>query len=496
MSCVRSLAVLSLFSTAECFGIQQGLSVRSPAVAATPIEMALIEKLKLPAPSKPRSAKAAWEVHKFGGASLATADLYKECSDLLVSESRRELDNGGGCIPTMAIVSAKGGVTDKLIAVVNAALTSMTDAEEKLMAVAEQQIEVVNELAGPEVAGEIANKIREDEKDILNVIRAVGLLKTIPGSTMELVTGYGEVWSAMTMYSYLQEQGVATAWLDARDVLVVEQTGFGLGEKGSSNVVGTDPIWDLTATRVQEWFADPARSNVLSSDCSKAAPVVVVTGFVAATLEGTPTTLKRSGSDYSATIFARLMEASRITMWKNVNGVYTADPRRVPVSSVEQRSPPPIPPSPHPHHPHSPLTLTPSHPLPHTITGGLPHREPQIRRGDRARLLWRSGPPSIRNAAMHRGRDPYLRPQRLQPGASRHRHPGPCMQLRGGDDLVEAGPSEHDGHLAQGRMPGAIEAGRAAHPRHHVRRQCRYPQRRGHWLLCRARPRGAVLLDS
>jgi len=52
-------------------------------------------------------------------------------------------------------------------------------------------------------------------------------------------------------------------------------------------------------------FSDPARSNVLSSDCTKAAPIVVVTGFVAATLEGTPTTLKRSGSDYSATIFAR-----------------------------------------------------------------------------------------------------------------------------------------------------------------------------------------------
>lgn len=56
----------------------------------------------------------------------------------------------------------------------------------------------------------------------------------------------------------------------------------------------------------------------------------MVTGFVAATVEGTPTTLKRSGSDYSATIFARLMGASRITMWKNVDGVYTADPRRVP----------------------------------------------------------------------------------------------------------------------------------------------------------------------
>jgi aspartokinase/homoserine dehydrogenase 1 len=87
------------------------------------------------------------------------------------------------------------------------------------------------------------------------------------------------------------------------------------------------------------------------------APIVVTTGFVASTVEGTPTTLKRSGSDYSATIFAKLMAASKarerhrrflahtteppakssarfalaqITMWKNVDGVYTADPRRVP----------------------------------------------------------------------------------------------------------------------------------------------------------------------
>ena len=68
----------------------------------------------------------------------------------------------------------------------------------------------------------------------------------------------------------------------------------------------------------------------IKCDFGAVAPIVVVTGFVASLASGTPTTLKRSGSDYSATIFARLMSASSITMWKNVNGVYTADPRRVP----------------------------------------------------------------------------------------------------------------------------------------------------------------------
>mmetsp|Transcript_90985 Transcript_90985/g.259732 ORF Transcript_90985/g.259732 Transcript_90985/m.259732 type:complete len:531 (+) Transcript_90985:1258-2850(+) len=59
-------------------------------------------------------------------------------------------------------------------------------------------------------------------------------------------------------------------------------------------------------------------------------PILVVTGFVATNSEGVPTTLKRSGSDYSATIFGKLLSAGRVTMWKNTDGVYTADPRRVP----------------------------------------------------------------------------------------------------------------------------------------------------------------------
>uniref|UniRef100_A0A7S0L1V1 ACT domain-containing protein n=1 Tax=Coccolithus braarudii TaxID=221442 RepID=A0A7S0L1V1_9EUKA len=231
----------------------------------------------------------------------------------------------------MAIVSAKGGVTDKLIQVVKASLDNMEQAEELLSVVAAEQIEVVREISNPEAAALVEAAINADAADILNVVRANGLMKLIPPSTMELVTGYGEVWSAMTMHAYLVTKGVPTAWLDARQVLLVEQSGgAGLGDKGSSNVVGVDPLWRETSERVRGWWADPVREHLLQTDCSDKAPIVVVTGFVASTVGGTPTTLKRSGSDYSATIFARLMGASKITMWKNVNGVYTADPRRVP----------------------------------------------------------------------------------------------------------------------------------------------------------------------
>ena len=60
---------------------------------------------------RPKGAQNAWEVHKFGGASLATAELYRTVGDLLLQEAA---GRGSGSIPTMAVVSARGGMTDLL----------------------------------------------------------------------------------------------------------------------------------------------------------------------------------------------------------------------------------------------------------------------------------------------------------------------------------------------------------------------------------------------
>lgn len=231
---LRSTSLLACVTCAATWAVQHHPFHQRPAAAAVASASMKLSSIdtELPVPPAPKGAKANWEVHKFGGASLATADLYKQCSDLLESESRRS----DTCIPTMAIVSAKGGVTDRLIKVVEASRDDMIEAERRLVEVANEQIEIVKELANDEIAEGIAKLIREDAEGILNVVRAVGLLRTVPGSTMELVTGYGEVWSAMTMYAYLATKGVPTAWLDAREVLIVEQSGFGLGDKGSANV--------------------------------------------------------------------------------------------------------------------------------------------------------------------------------------------------------------------------------------------------------------------
>lgn len=272
-----------------------------------------------------KAGREAWELHKFGGASLADAELYTTVAKLLIDQAVGD----GRKVPTMAIVSAMKGMTDNLVDVVTTAKDGdLEGAIEKLKGYAGQQIATIDALVGEEHGAPVKANIEKDVQDISNVLQAIVLIHSVPGTAMELVTGYGEVWSAQTLHALLSHMGHPGAWIDARDVLLVEGSTGGLGEKGSSNTMGVDPLWDATSVKLDEWWGK--QGDLKALDYSKTAPIIVVTGFVASTSEGVPTTLKRSGSDYSATIFAKLLTGARITMWKNVDGVYTADPRRVP----------------------------------------------------------------------------------------------------------------------------------------------------------------------
>mmetsp|Transcript_66872 Transcript_66872/g.160083 ORF Transcript_66872/g.160083 Transcript_66872/m.160083 type:complete len:605 (+) Transcript_66872:93-1907(+) len=263
-----------------------------------------------------------WEVHKFGGASLETAELYKTCGDLLIAEMKRE----SPVIPTSAIVSAAGGMTDALAGVVASALTCLEEAESKINEAAARQIGIVNELLDgkEDLAKPVIENIEKDKVGVMAMLQAASLMRSVPPQMLELVAGLGEVWSAQTLAAYIKSQGVTTAWMDARDVLIVSDASSnkGLGEKGAS-LETIDVFFDDTDEKLNAWWSTTFEGEM------KDPPLVIVTGFVCSTQSGRPTTLKRSGSDYSATIFAKVFGSSKVTMWKNVNGVYSADPRMV-----------------------------------------------------------------------------------------------------------------------------------------------------------------------
>lgn len=235
-------------------------------------------------------------VHKFGGTCLANADRYRNATRLLEAAGE----------PQQAIVvSAMAGVTDALIEILERARTGDATWAARLREIEVQQLRVASELLPEPRRTPFEEIVGADARDIHDVVRAVYLARTCSEAISELVSGYGEVWSAQLLEAYLLSENLAAAWLDARKVLVVEHR-------------DTGPIvdWNTSRERLQPRLG--------------AAPKLVITGYVASTPDGVPTTLKRNGSDYSASIFAALLGAESVTIWTDVDGALSADPRLVP----------------------------------------------------------------------------------------------------------------------------------------------------------------------
>ena len=243
-------------------------------------------------------------VHKFGGTSVAGAERYRAVADILLArpEPRR-----------VAVVSAMSGVTDALVRAVELAGHRDGAWHDEVDALRRRHAETISALLPAPRADEARLALERDLADVDDVLRAAWILRHCPRGAADLVSGLGEVWSARLLAAHLADRGACAAWLDAREVLVAEP-----GE-GSARV-----DWAASQTRVDAWIA--SRGGVPDP--------LVVTGFVASTAAGVPTTLGRNGSDFSASIFGALLGAAEIHIWTDVDGVMSANPRLVPEAVV------------------------------------------------------------------------------------------------------------------------------------------------------------------
>jgi aspartokinase/homoserine dehydrogenase 1 len=200
-----------------------------------------------------------------------------------------------------------GDLTDQLMDLVASVQAPDADYQSTLHALQEHQHTLIDALVENGASGTVRQHIDRDVQEIDDLMRAMRLLRTVPDTAQDLIAGYGELWSARLLGAHLRARGLDVAVLDARDALVVE-----------AGRMGPTVQWAATRERFNQWR------------CAQAADVFVITGYVASTPDGAPTTLGRNGSDFSASIFASLLEASELHIWTDVDGVMSADPRHVP----------------------------------------------------------------------------------------------------------------------------------------------------------------------
>ena len=230
------------------------------------------------------------QLHKFGGSSLANPECYQRVVTIL-KEYSAEND--------LVVVSAAGKTTNLLIEFLEGLDKDGRIAHEALQSLRQFQTELVEALLEGEVQAQLLASLQDEFSTLAE------LTAPLTETQKAAVLGHGEVWSSRLLAALLSQQDLPAVAQDSRVFLRAE--------------AGTQPE------------VDRARSYVLIKEAlaQHSHKRVIITGFMAQNEAGETVLLGRNGSDYSATVIGALAEVNSVTIWSDVAGVYSADPRLV-----------------------------------------------------------------------------------------------------------------------------------------------------------------------
>ncbi len=235
---------------------------------------------------------------KFGGSSVATPDTIKTVVGIIRNAhvAHRQV---------AVVVSALGGVTDILLKISDWALIDPMAYKEALKQLDDRHCSAIKALVSMKRQSAVLANVKHKLNQLDDVCRGVGLIRELTPKTIDFITSFGERLSAYILSEALQEYMPEVAYLDARKVVKTDA----LYGKAKVNFVKTNAL--ITA-----YFEQNPQLQV-------------ITGFIGSTDDGSTTTLGRSGSDYTAAIFGAALDADAIEIWTDVDGMMTADPRKV-----------------------------------------------------------------------------------------------------------------------------------------------------------------------
>lgn len=240
------------------------------------------------------------KILKFGGSSVATPERVRHVASLVA----RSASEG----PIVVVVSAFGGVTNDLLDAAETAARHDDAYQAPWTALRDRHRAAVEALAPADERSALGGEIEARFSDLHDLLRGVYLLRECSPRSRDSIVSYGERLSAVLVAAALRGQGTGSSAVDARSLIVTDDT-FGRAQV------------DMAAST-------PKIRTALEAVHGRG-EIPVVTGFVAATPAGHTTTLGRGGSDYTAALLGAAVGADAIELWTDVDGVLSADPRRV-----------------------------------------------------------------------------------------------------------------------------------------------------------------------
>jgi bifunctional aspartokinase / homoserine dehydrogenase 1 len=238
------------------------------------------------------------QVLKFGGTSVANATTIQKVKAIVEQKA-----DGS---QLFIVVSAFGGVTDKLIKSGQHAIDDNADYKSLIEELTQQHVAAVKGLLPIAMQSSLLSWVLQQFHEVEDLCNGIKLLNEFSDRTRDRLVSYGELVSSRIVSTYFDSVGLENHWIDSRQCIVTDSH----FTKAAVNLL-------LTKYKIMQ--------QVESSNKK----LFVIPGFVASDEKGNTTTLGRGGSDYTAAIFGACLGASSVEIWTDVSGLMTADPRIV-----------------------------------------------------------------------------------------------------------------------------------------------------------------------
>ena len=233
------------------------------------------------------------KVLKFGGTSVGSVESILSLKAIVEKEAQKQ--------PIIVVVSALGGITDKLIATSQLAQKGDEAWRDEFQAMVERHHKMIDTIiTDPRKRESLFNIVDSLFEQLRSIYFGVYLIRDLSKKTQDAIVSYGERLSSNIVATLVQ----GAKWFDSREFIKTVR-------KNHKNTLDSE----LTNRLVRRAFSDLPR-------------IALVPGFISRDRDTDETTnLGRGGSDYTAAIIAAALDADILEIWTDVDGFMTADPR-------------------------------------------------------------------------------------------------------------------------------------------------------------------------
>ena len=237
------------------------------------------------------------KVLKFGGTSVGSAKNINKVISILNNYSEKNI--------IICVVSAVGGITDKLIGVGELAVQKDKSYIATFNTIKQIHIDIITELIPTQNESVIA-QVEDKLHELKSLLDGIYLINEVSPKTTDKLLSFGELLSSFIISETMKNRGIYSELKNSQELVTT-----------NSNFTKADIDYNITNAKIQDYFNSASQK------------ITILPGFISESTLGEQTTLGRGGSDFTAAVVAAALKVEILEIWTDVSGMYTANPKMV-----------------------------------------------------------------------------------------------------------------------------------------------------------------------